>query len=177
MTFSRNNSGTAKIIEFYHDMVKYAPELHSTFDTRMTVNLFAAVISRDMKGQLLKERLLLNAYKVARSVGATSMMWICVSNNDQERARRVGLKVGTGTKQRFKWIYSLSFFSESGPEKLRNTYWPARSSDIRQHWSGRAQCFDVLLQGRPSGSHLARQLFVSRIWTGRCSDGNFPTGD
>lgn len=93
LTFARENSGTAKIIDFYHDLVKYSQELHTMLDTRITVHVFEVAILRDMKGQLMKERMLLNAYKVARSIGATAMTWICTSNNDKERARRVGLKV------------------------------------------------------------------------------------
>lgn len=93
LTFARENSATAKIIDFYHELAKYSPELHTMLDTRVTLHIFAVAIPREMKGQLMKERLLLNAYKVARSVGATAMTWICTSNNDKERARRVGLKV------------------------------------------------------------------------------------
>lgn len=90
-----SNSETSKIVNFFCELMKYSTELHTILDTSITVHLFAAVVARDWKGQLLKERLLLNAYKVARSIGATAMTWICTSNNDKERARRVGLKVST----------------------------------------------------------------------------------
>lgn len=93
LTFAREKSGTSKIIDFYHDLVKYSPELHTILDTRVTVHVFAVAHGRDRKGRLMKEHLLLNAYKVARSVGATAFTWIATSNNDKERARRIGLKV------------------------------------------------------------------------------------
>lgn len=39
----------------------------------------------------MKENLFINAHKIARSVGAEAITYICTSRNDQERVKRIGL--------------------------------------------------------------------------------------
>lgn len=85
-------AGCTKIVGFQCEFMKYSTQLHVMLDTTFAVHAFAVSLARHMKGRLLKEQLLLNAYKVARSVGATCFTWMCTSRNDQERALRVGLK-------------------------------------------------------------------------------------
>lgn len=59
----------------------------------VSLHISIASIARNMKGKLFKEEIILQAAKIARSVGATSISYIATSNNDTERARRVGFKV------------------------------------------------------------------------------------
>lgn len=59
----------------------------------VSLHISIASIARDMKGKLFKEEIILNAAKIARSVGASTISYVATSNNDIERARRVGLKV------------------------------------------------------------------------------------
>lgn len=59
----------------------------------LSIHLNIVSIARRMKGKLFKEKVILNAAKIARSVGASTITYIATSNNDIERAKRVGLKV------------------------------------------------------------------------------------
>lgn len=59
----------------------------------VSLHIAFATIARNMKGKLFKEKIILQAAKVGRSVGANSISYIATSNNDIERARRVGFKV------------------------------------------------------------------------------------
>lgn len=85
-------SGCTKIVGFQCEFMKYSQHLHTKLDTSFAVHAYAVALARHMKGRLLKEQLLLNAYKVARSVGVKSFTWMCTSRNDQERALRVGMR-------------------------------------------------------------------------------------
>ena len=44
---------------------------------------------------MFMEKLLLNSYYVARSVGVKTITWVCETKNNQERALRVGMTVST----------------------------------------------------------------------------------
>lgn len=81
------------IINFQCDCIKYSPYLKKKLDLDLSVHYFVVAIARDYKGKHFKEQLLINAYRIVRSVGATSLTYICTSINDQERARRVGFQV------------------------------------------------------------------------------------
>lgn len=59
----------------------------------VSLHVSIAAIDRNMKGRLFKEEMILQAAKIARSVGAKSISYVATSNNDVERARRVGFKV------------------------------------------------------------------------------------
>lgn len=59
----------------------------------VSLHISIAAIDRNMKGRLFKEEMILQAAKIARSVGAKSISYVATSNNDVERARRVGFKV------------------------------------------------------------------------------------
>lgn len=89
----RPDSGCAKIVGFQCEFMKYSLRLRELLPTEQTLHLFAVAVARDRKGRRLKEQMLLQAYKVARSVGVQSMLWICTSRNDRERALRVGLEL------------------------------------------------------------------------------------
>lgn len=69
--------------------------LHSNEAAIVDVLLHIPIVSiaRNMKGKLFKEDIILQAAKIARSVGAKSISYVATSNNDVERARRVGFKV------------------------------------------------------------------------------------
>lgn len=88
----RDGSGCEAIVGFQCEFLKYSKRLPELLDTTCTVHLFAVANARDRKGALLKEQLLLQTYRVARSVGATACTWIATSGNDQERALRVGMR-------------------------------------------------------------------------------------
>lgn len=84
----------------------------------VSLHVTIASIARNMKGKLFKEQIILQAAKIARSVGATSISYIATSNNDIERARRVGFKVSkTMLKSQFaKGIFSLEQqITQNGP--------------------------------------------------------------
>lgn len=77
----------------------------------VSLHVAIASIARNMKGKLFKEQIILQAAKTARSVGANSISYIATSNNDVERARRVGFKVlKTMLKSQFAERY---FFIET----------------------------------------------------------------
>lgn len=59
----------------------------------VSLHISICSIARNMKGKLFKEDIILQAAKTARSIGAKSISYIATSNNDIERARRVGFKV------------------------------------------------------------------------------------
>lgn len=84
----------AKIMGFQCELIKYSTGLKEKFRgaTDLTLNFFAVAVARERKGTLLKEALLLNACKIARSVGAQAVTYICTSRNDKERSRRVGFE-------------------------------------------------------------------------------------
>lgn len=84
-----SNIPVANIMGFQCEFMKYSKGLH-TLKTDLTVHYFMVAVARQAKGRLLKEDILLNAFKIARSVGVDSVTYICTSRNDQERARRVG---------------------------------------------------------------------------------------
>lgn len=88
----RDGSGCESIVGFQCEFMKYSKRLHQQLDTECTVHLFAVANARERKGDLLKEQLLLQTYRLARSVGATACTWIATSRNDQERALRVGMR-------------------------------------------------------------------------------------
>lgn len=57
------------------------------------MHLFAVAIDRDMKSKLFKETLIMEAYKIGRSLGIPLITFIASSRNDQERLKRIGWKV------------------------------------------------------------------------------------
>lgn len=85
-----SNVPVANIMGFQCEFMKYSKGLH-TLKTDLTMHYFMVAVARQAKGRLLKEDILLNAFKIARSVGVDSVTYICTSRNDQERAKRVGL--------------------------------------------------------------------------------------
>lgn len=62
-----------------------------TFSLPLPQNVERTIRTNRIPGALLKEKLLINAHKIARSVGADAITYICTSSNDRERAKRVGL--------------------------------------------------------------------------------------
>lgn len=88
----------ANVMGFQCEFIKYSEELKRKFSgfTDLTVHFFAVAIARERKGNLLKESVMLNACKIARSVGAQAVTYICTSRNDQDRARRIGLEASNG---------------------------------------------------------------------------------
>lgn len=93
LTPRRRDSGCTRIVDFVCEMIKYSTALRQlqSGDPHRSVHLFACTIARHFKGALLKEQLLLNGIRLARSVGAQTFTWVCTSRNDAERARRCGL--------------------------------------------------------------------------------------
>lgn len=89
-----SNIPVANIMGFQCEFMKYSKGLHS-LNTDLTVHYFMVAVARQAKGRLLKEDILLNAFKIARSVGVDSVTYICTSRNDQERAKRVGFMAST----------------------------------------------------------------------------------
>lgn len=87
-----SNVPVANIMGFQCEFMKYSTGLQA-LKTDLTVHYFMVAVARSAKGRLLKEDILLNAFKIARSVGVDSVTYICTSRNDQERARRVGFMV------------------------------------------------------------------------------------
>ncbi len=72
----------------------------------VSLHISIASIARSMKGKLFKEDIILQAAKIARSVGANSISYIATSNNDIERARRVGFKVSRKKKVSNEFVVS-----------------------------------------------------------------------
>lgn len=62
------------------------------YDTSCTMHLYVVAIHENKKFKWFKEDLILQAYKVTRSMNIPTMSIICESINDQERVKRVGMQ-------------------------------------------------------------------------------------
>lgn len=87
------NEVTKKIFGFQCNIMLDYLYRNKSAISDVSLHISIATIARRMKGKLFKEDIILQAAKSARSIGANSISYIATSNNDIERARRVGFKV------------------------------------------------------------------------------------
>lgn len=88
----KRSKSVEKIYDFEYEFIKYS-KIKEFYNFEKSLHLFAVAIDRNMKSKLFKETLIMEAYKIGRSLGVPLITFIASSRNDQERIRRIGWEV------------------------------------------------------------------------------------
>lgn len=88
----KKSKSVEKIYDFEYEFIKYS-KIKEFYNFEKSLHLFAVAIDRNMKSKLFKETLIIEAYKIARSLGVPLITFIASSRNDQERIKRIGWEV------------------------------------------------------------------------------------
>lgn len=88
----KKSKSVEKIFDFEYEFIKYS-KIKEFYNFEKSLHLFAVAIDRNMKSKLFKETLIMEAYKIGRSLGVPLITFIASSRNDQERIKRIGWEV------------------------------------------------------------------------------------
>lgn len=88
-----NNEILDEYFNLMYKLVNIKLELKEEFNLTETLHYFFVAVSEEYKNKNEHEKLLLIANKMGQSIGIPTISRICFSKNDQERCRRIGMKV------------------------------------------------------------------------------------
>lgn len=93
--FISMKAGNCPCLKSYMDLtLNFVAILYGNknYDSSCVMHIFLASIRHDHKFKWFKEELILEGYKIARSMSIPTLSAICESLNDQERVKRVGMQ-------------------------------------------------------------------------------------